>query len=114
MGEADARRVREEARQLAVPQAPGLSVRRVARLKRFDMDWQAALAKLDASKLSAAARADLTTLKTAVAADLTQLDSDAAVIAELASLMPFATTLLDCRRRGFVSKTWTLERQPVS
>ena len=79
----------------AVPQAPGLSVRRVARLKRFDMDWQAALAKLDASKLSAAARADLTTLKTAVAADLTQLDSDAAVIAELAPLMPFATTLLD-------------------
>ena len=36
----------------AGPQAPGLSVRRVARLKRFDMDWQAALAKLDASKLS--------------------------------------------------------------
>ena len=79
----------------AVPQAPGLSVRRVARLKRFDMDWQAALAKLDASKLSAAARADLASLKTIVAADLTQLDSDAAVIAELAPLMPFATTLID-------------------
>ena len=79
----------------AVPQAPGLSVRRVARLKRFDMDWQAALAKLDASKLSAAARADLASLKTVVAADLMQLDSDAAVIAELAPLMPFATTLID-------------------
>ena len=79
----------------AGPQAPGLSVRRVARLKRFDMDWQAALAKLDASKLSAPARADLASLKTTVAADLTQLDSDAAAIAELAPLMPFATTLID-------------------
>ena len=59
------------------------------------MDWQAALAKLDASKLSAPARADLASLKTTVAADLTQLDSDAAALAELAPLMPFATTLID-------------------
>ena len=79
----------------AVPQAPGLSVRRIARLKRFDMDWQAALAKLDAAKLSTAARTDLATLKNVVAADLTQLDSDGAAIAELAPLMPFATTLID-------------------
>ena len=79
----------------AAAAGPGLSVRRVARLKRFDMDWQAALAKLDASKLSAPARADLASLNTTVAADLTQLDSDAAAIAELAPLMPFATTLVD-------------------
>jgi uncharacterized protein (DUF885 family) len=79
----------------AVPQAPGLSVRRIARLKRFDMDWQAALAKLDAAKLSTAARTDLAILKNVVAADLTQLDSDGVAIAELAPLMPFATTLID-------------------
>jgi hypothetical protein len=73
----------------------GLSVRRIARLKRFDIDWQSALARIDAEKLSASARTDLASLKASVAADLTQLDADAAAIAEVAPLLPFATTLVD-------------------
>ena len=36
-----------------------LSPARLSRLKRFDLDWQAALAKLDTSKLSPAAKTDL-------------------------------------------------------
>ena len=43
-----------------------LSLNRIARLKRYDMSWQAALAKLDAGKLSAAGRTELETLKATI------------------------------------------------
>jgi Bacterial protein of unknown function (DUF885) len=76
-------------------QGPGLSVRRIARLKRFELDWQTALGKIEASRLSAPARTDLQDLQRRIGENLAQLDSDGASIAALAPLMPFATTLVD-------------------
>ncbi len=73
--------------QAAVPAAPAaptpsfttsLSPNRIARLKRFDIDWQAALAGVNAAALSAAAQADLKTLKATIDTNLKQLDVDAA------------------------------------
>ena len=75
---------------------PGLSLstNRIARLKRYDMDWQAALGKLTASRLSAAAQSDLNALKTTIQANLTQLDADAAAIAQIMPLLPFAPQII--------------------
>jgi hypothetical protein len=67
-----------------------LSPNRIARLKRFDRDWQTALAKLDAAGLSQPAREDLVSLQQAIATNLEQLDEDARVIGEVAPLVPFA------------------------
>ena len=75
--------------------ALSLSTNRIARLKRFDMDWQAALARLDASRLSPAAQADLNALKTAIQANLRQLDADAASIAQITPLLPFAPHIIE-------------------
>ena len=77
----------------AVPIA--LSPARIARLKRFDQSWQAALAKLTAPSLSPAARTDLASLQQTVQSNLSQLDKDAAAMAEVLSLAPFAPTLVD-------------------
>jgi hypothetical protein len=48
----------------AGPPEPALEIspNRIARLKRFDLSWQSALARLDAAKLSAQARTYLSTL----------------------------------------------------
>lgn len=67
-----------------------LSPNRIARLKRFDLDWQSTLNGLDATGLSDAARADLQALKQTVAANLAALDTEAATIARLSPLAPFA------------------------
>ena len=75
-------------------QPAGLSVARIARLKRFEMDWQAALAKIDAAKLSPAARTELQALQAASQSNMRQLDADAASIAEVMPLVPFATPLM--------------------
>jgi uncharacterized protein (DUF885 family) len=76
---------------------PGLSLstNRIARLKRYDLDWQAALAKLDASRLSAAAQAELNLLKTTIRTNLTQLDADAGAIAQVMPLLPFARPIIE-------------------
>ncbi len=71
-----------------------LSPQRIARLKRYDMSWQAALAKIDAAKLSAAGRTDLDTLKASIQTNLTQLDSDATKIALVMPLVPFASDII--------------------
>jgi hypothetical protein len=77
--------------------APGLSLstNRIARLKRYDLDWQAALAKLDASRLSAAAQAELNLLKTTIRTNLMQLDADAAATAPVMPLLPFARQIIE-------------------
>jgi hypothetical protein len=72
-----------------------LSPNRIARLKRFDMSWQAALENLDTAGLSAAARADLDELKAAVQANLRQLDAESAQLAELAPVAPFAPDVVE-------------------
>jgi uncharacterized protein (DUF885 family) len=67
-----------------------LSPNRIARLKRFDLDWQAALQTLDRSRLSEAARADLVSLEKTIADNLRTLDDEAKAIAEVMPLVPFA------------------------
>ena len=73
-----------------VPVSPA----RIARLKRFDMNWQAALERLDSSPLSPGARTDLAGLTTTVAANLGQLDADTKTLAQVAAVAPFASTLV--------------------
>ena len=71
-----------------------LSPNRIARLKRFDLSWQAALAKIDSNKLSTTAKADLETLKAAIQTNLAALDADAATVAQLMPLVPFAPAIV--------------------
>jgi hypothetical protein len=77
--------------------APGvsLSTNRIARLKRYDADWQAALAKVNRAPLSAAAKTDLDSLVGAIQTNLKQLDADAAGIAQLMPLLPFARQIVE-------------------
>jgi hypothetical protein len=79
--------------------APGftvsLSPNRIARLKRFDMDWQAALAGVHASTLSPVAQKDLTTLKATIDSNLRQLDADAAAVAGVMPVVPFAADVIN-------------------
>jgi hypothetical protein len=74
---------------------PSLSVNRIARLKRLDMDWQLALTRIDASRLSPTAQTDLAQLKTTIAANLAALDADARVIAALTPVVPFSRELVE-------------------
>ncbi len=80
----------------ATPPAPPvpLSPARLSRLKRFDLDWQAALAKLDASRLSPAAAADLGTLKTSIDTNLKQIETDALAMAQVTPVLPFAPKIV--------------------
>ena len=71
-----------------------LSPNRIARLKRYDLSWQAALAKLDASKLSSAGRTELETLKATIQSNLAALETDTAKVAELMPLVPFAPAII--------------------
>jgi hypothetical protein len=71
-----------------------LSPSRIARLKRFDLDWQAALSKLDTRPLSAAGKTDLEALALSVADNLKRLDEDATVLAQVSPLVPFAPALV--------------------
>ena len=71
-----------------------VSPNRIARLKRFDLDWQTALGRVDATRLSPAASNELETLKASVKSNLAQLDADAAAVAELAPLVPFAPRII--------------------
>ena len=79
----------------AAPAAPvSLSPARIARLKRFDLDWQAALGKLDPKALSPAATTDLATLQQTIQANLRQLDVDTASMQDVLSVVPFAPALV--------------------
>ncbi|HEY2433191.1 MAG TPA: DUF885 family protein [Vicinamibacterales bacterium] len=71
-----------------------VSTARLARLKRFDLDWQAALDKLPASKLTPAATADLAALKATLAANLAQLEADNLELAQMAPSLPFLPALV--------------------
>jgi uncharacterized protein DUF885 len=78
----------------AAAQGAGLSIARIARLKRFEMDWQAALGKIEAGKLSPAAATDLQALQGTIGRNLAQLDTDSASIAAVMPLVPFAPPLI--------------------
>ncbi|MBA3641743.1 MAG: hypothetical protein H0W53_21260, partial [Acidobacteria bacterium] len=86
----------------AVNLSVSLSPNRIARLKRFDLDWQAGLAKLDAGELTPAGREQLGSLQQTITANMQQLDADATAIAEVMPLVPFApeiTTFVEHRIR---------------
>jgi uncharacterized protein (DUF885 family) len=72
---------------------PTASSARFARLKRFDLDWAAALDGLRAGALGAAAKKDLQTLKNTIKANLKQVDADAAAATSLTPLLPFAAQI---------------------
>ncbi len=72
-----------------------ISPARLARLKRFDLDWQAAIGRLDRAALTPAAAAQLDELNTSIAANLTQLEADALTLAQLAPALPFAQKIVD-------------------
>ncbi|HTE43651.1 MAG TPA: DUF885 family protein [Gemmatimonadaceae bacterium] len=74
--------------------ATPLSKNRIARLERFNLSWQAALDRVDATKLSATARKDLDSLKAAIRTDQSRLDTEAAALALTSPLMPFGPDLV--------------------
>ena len=69
------------------------STSRIARLKRFEMSWQTALGRVDATKLSTDAKSDLDSLKTTVQKNLTDLDAQAAALSQSLPLIPFSADL---------------------
>jgi len=73
---------------------PSFSPNRIARLKRFDLDWQAALARLDASRLSPGGRTDLDSLKASIDTNLKTLETETRALAEVAPLVPFAPAIV--------------------
>lgn len=75
---------------VAVP----ISKQRIARLERFDLSWQTALDRVDASHLSPAGQKDLDSLKAAVRADLERLSQEASQLATMSPLVPFAPDLV--------------------
>lgn len=85
--------------QASAPATPpntsvSLSPNRIARLKRFDVDWQAALGRIDGGSLTPAARGDLASLQQTIAANLAQLDIDGSALAEMLPLVPFAPEIV--------------------
>ena len=80
---------------VAASQAPAFpSPNRIARLKRFDLDWQQALARLDVTRLSPAAKRDLDTLTETIASNSKQLDNDSALLAQIVPILPFAGSIV--------------------
>jgi hypothetical protein len=71
-----------------------LSPSRIARLKRFDLDWQAALARLDTTRLSLQARSDLESLARTVAGNLELLKVQEAALAGVGPVVPFAPPIV--------------------
>ena len=71
-----------------------VSAARLARLKRFDLDWQAALEKIAAAKLSDAAAADLRALEQTIAGNLEQLEAANLELAQIAPALPFVPKLV--------------------
>lgn len=74
--------------------APPLSPDRIARLIRFDLDWQMALSTIAPATLSPAARTELEALRNTIQANRKQLDTDAAGLAQISPLVPFAPAIV--------------------
>jgi hypothetical protein len=73
-----------------VPVSPA----RLARLKRYDLDWQSALGRIATARLTPAAATDLAALKTTIETNLKQLDADGLAMAQMAPALPFAPKLV--------------------
>jgi len=66
-----------------------VSAGRIARLKRFDLNWQTALVLLPAARLSETARRDLEALKTTVNVNLAQAELDVEDFSRPLPALPF-------------------------
>jgi hypothetical protein len=77
------------------PERVPLSRARLSRLKRFDLDWQQAIARLDTAGISPASRADVGALQKDIAANLLAIEEEARTIVSLEPLLPFAPALVD-------------------
>jgi hypothetical protein len=74
----------------AAPSGPvSLSQARIARLKRFDLSWQAAIGKIDPNKLTVAGRADLADLRAALVDSASRLLAQDAELTWLTTVVPF-------------------------
>jgi hypothetical protein len=71
-----------------------ISAARLARLKRFDLDWQTAVSAIPTAKLSAAAATDLATLRSTITTNLVKLEADNLELAQMAPVLPFAPKLV--------------------
>jgi hypothetical protein len=87
------RRGRANADQPPAPLVP-VSPARIARLKRFDANWQGALGRVDTARLSAEAKGDLAKLSATIAGNSAQLDEDAKTLAQVLTVAPFAPTIV--------------------
>ncbi len=71
-----------------------LSAARLARLKRFDLDWQAALATVPTATLSPAARSDLDALQKSLADNMADVEADHLQLEQISPALPFAPALV--------------------
>ena len=71
-----------------------ISPARLARLKRYDLDWQAALGRLATAKFTSPASKDLAELKTRIENNLKQLEAENLQLAQMAPALPFAPKLV--------------------
>ena len=86
---------RGDAPPATVPPPPlPLSPARIARLKRFDTNWQVAVGRIDAAKLTPPAKTDLDGLKSTIAANLARLDAETLTMAQAIATAPFAPKLV--------------------
>jgi hypothetical protein len=77
----------------AVPLVP-LSPARIARLKRFDTNWQGALGRIDATKLTPAGSADRDRLLATISENLTTLEAETRTLAQVLTVAPFAPPIV--------------------
>ncbi|HVT79781.1 MAG TPA: hypothetical protein VHM90_03920, partial [Phycisphaerae bacterium] len=94
--------------------SPSIATARIARLKRFDLDWSAALSKIDASKLSPQAQTDLQNLENTVQANLRALDAQAAVQAQVMPLLPFAQSFIQLEESRRKMESMDAEKSAVT
>ena len=78
------------AQPIDVPVSPD----RIARLKRFDLDWQAALGESRCREAHRDGEVGSRRLKSAIANDLVQLDADAVTLSRVAPAVPFRAALV--------------------
>ncbi len=82
----------------AAPQAPAvpapISAARLARLKRYDLDWQAAVNRLGVAKLTPLGSADVIALKASIDANIKQLEAENLELAQISPATPFEPKLV--------------------
>ncbi|MCX6539757.1 MAG: DUF885 family protein [Acidobacteria bacterium] len=79
---------------VAAPPIVPLSTNRIARLKRFDVNWQAAVGRLDATKLTVKARTDLEALHNLIRTNLQTLEAETEALAAVMPIVPMATEIV--------------------